>query len=220
MKNGQLLWKGDGKKLYVYQFGQLDTNTGVFVNEDSGEAFVIDAPSGSYEYLKGSILADSRVVSLLITHGHWDHIGDDFLFKKDGAKIYVHEGDRVMLEHPETMLRYTVVTVDLHPCQPDHMIEDGEVFDGAGMEIRAHWVPGHSPGGVAFYLAWAGIAFVGDTLFKDGIGRYDLLGGHKQSLISCIKEKILTLPHGTVIVPGHGPFTRVEYELSNNRYLH
>ena len=219
MDDKALIWSGDGRRLYVFQFGDLRTHTGVFLNDETRSAFIVYAPSGSYESLKNSLLRGVNVEALLITHGHWDHIGDDHLFRKDGARVYAHSGDRQVIENPKLMIPYIGSDMGVSPCPIDCAIGDDYHFAVAGVEILSRSVPGHSPGGVIFYLKCAGVAFVGDTLFRDGIGRYDFFGGNGKLLISGIREKILPLPEDTIVVPGHGKFTTVVYECKNNDYL-
>lgn len=219
MDDKALIWSGSGKRLCVFQFGDLCTHSGVFVNDETKSAFVVDAPFGSYESLKSSLLRGVNVEALLITHGHWDHIGDDYLFRKDGAGVYAHSGDRQVIENPKLMIPYIGSDMGVCPCPIDHTIGDDHHFEAAGVEILSRGVPGHSPGSVIFYLKCAGVAFVGDTLFRDGIGRCDFFGGNGKLLVSGIKEKILSLPEDTIIIPGHGRFTTVEYERRNNNCL-
>ncbi|MDR0595147.1 MAG: MBL fold metallo-hydrolase [Puniceicoccales bacterium] len=219
MDDRNLIWHGDSNYLYVFQFGKLYTHTGVFINGKTKSAFLIDAPFGSYEFLRASVLRGIFVEALLITHCHWDHIGDDHLFKGDGAKVYAHKDDRIVIENPKALIPYAGSDMGLTPCVIDEFIDDNSFLTLAGIGIYSRSVPGHCPGGMIFYLGCAGVVFVGDTLFRNGIGRYDFPGGDKKLLISGIKGKILPLPGDTIVVPGHGEFTTVAYERENNKYL-
>jgi glyoxylase-like metal-dependent hydrolase (beta-lactamase superfamily II) len=85
------------------------------------------------------------------------------------------------------------------------------------LEVLA--VPGHSPGGLAFYSATGGFVFVGDSLFRGAIGRTDLAGGDYDTLVDSVKSKLFTLPDGTLVLPGHGPATKISMEKASNPYL-
>ncbi len=217
--SNNILWNFQDSKLYVYQFGKLYTNTGVWVNEKTGEAFLIDSPYGAYQYLTKNILQGIKVVAVLVTHSHWDHIGDDHLFQKIGAKIYVHPEGRKIVETPEIIIPYTKCSFGLTPCPVYKELSDEEHISVSGVDILVRWVPGHTVSGVYFYIKEARVVFCGDTLFKDSIGRYDFIDGNKDQLIYNIRRKILTLPEDTVVIPGHGEFTTVKYEAEHNPFV-
>jgi glyoxylase-like metal-dependent hydrolase (beta-lactamase superfamily II) len=219
MFDENLVWQDGGKRLYVFQFGRLGTHTGVFTNGDTGVAFLVDAPFGSHEFLARSLLRGFTVEALLITHGHWDHIGDGHLFKRDGAKVYARRGAVSAIEDPSILIQYVGSDMGLTPCKVDSAIGDDSHFQVAGIDIYARGVPGHSPGDVFFYMECAGVVFAGDTLFRDGIGRTDLVGGSGELLIDGIVKKLLALPDETLVIPGHGEFTNIGYERVFNTYL-
>jgi hypothetical protein len=114
--------------------------------------------------------------------------------------------------HPDIIVLFAGSNMGLTPCMVDYAIGDDFYFNVAGVTF----IPIMS---AVFYIKCAGVAFVGGTLFRDGIGRCDLPGGNEETLISGIKEKILSLPGDTIIIPGHSRFTTVEYERENNEYL-
>jgi glyoxylase-like metal-dependent hydrolase (beta-lactamase superfamily II) len=219
MFDENLIWQNGGKRLYVFQFGKLCTHTGVFTNGDTGIAFLVDAPFGSHEFLMHSLLRGFTVEALLITHGHWDHIGDGYLFKRDGVRVYAHSGAVPVIENPSILIRYVGSDMGLMPCKVNSVIGDDSHFRVADIDVYARSVLGHSPGDVFFYVECAGTVFAGDTLFRDGIGRTDLFGGNGELLVDGIRRKLLTLPDETLVIPGHGEFTNVGYERVFNTYL-
>ncbi|MBR5576457.1 MAG: MBL fold metallo-hydrolase, partial [Bacteroidaceae bacterium] len=79
--------------------------------------------------------------------------------------------------------------------------------------------PGHTPGGVCYYIPQARIVITGDTLFRMGIGRTDLPGGDYRQELESIEDKIFTLPADTKVLPGHGPESTVGEEMSSNPYI-
>lgn len=96
---------------------------------------------------------------------------------------------------------------------------NGEIIKFGKSELAVLSVPGHSPGGVAFYNKKNDFVIVGDSLFAGSIGRTDLWGGNQDILLAAIKDKLLSLPDETVVYPGHGPETRIIDEKLNNPYL-
>ncbi len=103
--------------------------------------------------------------------------------------------------------------------RPDLLLHDGDTLDVGNLRLRVLHVPGHSPGGVAFYLEKEGVVFSGDALFQMGIGRTDLPGGDYDRLIASIRAKLLSLPPDTVVYPGHGPATTIARERVGNPFL-
>jgi glyoxylase-like metal-dependent hydrolase (beta-lactamase superfamily II) len=219
MDSKNLIWQNGERSLYVFQFGRLGTHTGVFVNKNTKSAFLVDSPFGAHGFLANSLLRGFVIEALFITHAHWDHIGDDYLFRRDGAKIYTHGENRLVIENPSVLIPYVGSDMGLTPCKVDYNIGDNFHLRAAGVDVYARDVPGHSTGDVFFYIKCAGVAFVGDTLFRNCIGRTDLFGGNRELLISGIIEKILTLPVETLVIPGHGEFTTVGHECEHNNYL-
>jgi hydroxyacylglutathione hydrolase len=89
----------------------------------------------------------------------------------------------------------------------------------AGMQIDILHTPGHSPGSVSLYVREENVCIAGDTLFAGSIGRTDLPGGDYDTLISSIRQRLLTLPEETAIYPGHGPDTTIGDEKTYNPFV-
>src|SRR5690606_11845929 len=98
-------------------------------------------------------------------------------------------------------------------------LTDGMTLELAGLELEVLHTPGHAPGHVAFHLPAHQAVLSGDALFRGGIGRTDLPFGDHDQLLRSIREKLLTLPPGTAVHPGHGPATTVGYEAGANPFL-
>ena len=101
----------------------------------------------------------------------------------------------------------------------DRYLLPGEVIKIGDGELKVIHVPGHSPGSVALYDAKDGFVITGDALFSGSVGRTDLPGGDMRTLISSIKNGLLSLPDSTVVYPGHGPATTIGQERHSNPYL-
>ena len=102
---------------------------------------------------------------------------------------------------------------------PDFFLEDGEVFEQAGIKLLVLHTPGHTPGGISLYSQSDGVVFVGDSLFAGSIGRTDFPGGDMKQLIKSIQIKLLTLPGDTTVCPGHGEPTTIDIEMHTNPFL-
>ena len=100
----------------------------------------------------------------------------------------------------------------------DRFIDEGSIAVGDD-SLEVLNVPGHSPGSVAYYNRSGGWVVTGDALFKGSIGRTDLPGGNHSELVGAIREKLLTLPEETVVLPGHGPATTIAEELRSNIFI-
>lgn len=201
-------------------FGPIDTNSYLIINENSKEAFLIDAPIGSYNWAKKLLDEYScQIKAVLYTHGHWDHTLDGHLFKEDNVPALGHSDDKLIFENPELMSNFLSSEVSLCGFELDKTIDDSDVIKFAQIEIIVRHVPGHCPGSLLFYIPNKSIAFVGDSLFYRGVGRCDLPGGSFEELEKSIKSKIFTLPDETIIYSGHGPSTILHEEKILNPFI-
>lgn len=155
--------------------------------------------------------------AILLTHGHGDHIGAvKPLKEKYDIPIYIGKGDAPMLQSPSenvsAVFGYEIV------CPPaDHLVSDGDVIGFGKMKFTVIDTPGHSRGGVCYHIDR--FLFCGDTLFKNSVGRTDLLGGDYETLIASIDKKLLPLPDDLICFPGHGPATTIGEERRNNPFI-
>ena len=198
----------------------IATNAYFVANEESKQAFIVDAPLGAFNWAKG--LSDSlgyHLEALLLTHGHWDHILDAHLFAKSGVKIMGHAEDKLLFDNPEVMASFSIPGVEFKGFAVDQWLEENQHLNIAGIEMKIFEVPGHCPGSLLFYLEQESLAFVGDAIFCRGIGRCDLPGGNFDTLKDSILNKIYTLPDKTELYSGHGPKTLVLSEKQENPFV-
>lgn len=182
--------------------GPLMVNCYVLGDEVSGEAVVID-PGGDaliiFSVLKNNGLTLKYIIN---THGHFDHsAGAGPLKKLAGGQILIHE-----LEEQQGF-------------EPDDYLKDGDKLIFGDFELEVIETPGHSPGGVSIYFEEAGMVFAGDTLFARSVGRTDIPGSSSDVLVKSIREKLFKLPDDTMVLPGHGSRTAVDWEKQTNPYV-
>lgn len=204
-------------EIHALPSGHIATNAYLLTNASRGEAMLIDAPEGVFEQVN-EIVAEKkcRLVALLITHAHWDHIGDAARIQAAGVPLSLHEADRRFLEQPQIQAPFAIPGVRLEPARIDRVLADGEKLELLGHTFEVRHVPGHCPGNVLFHLVAGGIAFVGDALFRGAYGRTDLPGANHRQLQQSVRDKIFTLPDATTLAPGHGPTTTVADEKRGN----
>lgn len=194
--------------------GAVQTNCYIIFNEDGphkGEAVVCDP--GDYASRIAEKLSSLNVTcsTILITHGHFDHISAVTAVKeKYGAKVFAGRDEAELLGNSELN-----VSARIHrpvEISADRYLNDGEVFEAAGIKFKTVFTPGHTRGGVCFYIPEGNILLSGDTLFYQSYGRTDLPTGDEAALFSSITNKLMQLPGETKVLPGHGEATTIERE--------
>ena len=201
--------------------GAYETNSYVLrESETVADCLVIDTGldiGGLIDFLQEQEL---NPVAIVLTHGHADHIGGVAALRSrfGDMKVHIHKLDAEMLTEPQANL--SAMTGAPFTTEPeDFSLQEQSVINLAGIELLVLHTPGHTPGGICLYSKEDGVAFVGDTLFADSVGRTDFPGGSTSQLISSIREKLFTLPDETKIYPGHGPATTIGHEKAHNPFL-
>lgn len=178
--------------------GTWDVENNVWVVGDDDECVVIDAAHDAKPILEA--IAGRRVLAVLLTHAHDDHIGAaGDLTAATGAPSYLHPGDRVLWDR-------------VHAFAPDGELADGDVFEVGGVRLQTLHTPGHAPGACCFYSAELGAVFTGDTLFQGGPGATGRSFSDFPTIVDSIRDRLLTLPAETVVHTGHGDDTTVGAE--------
>lgn len=160
--------------------------------------------------------------AIYVTHGHPDHIAcAPVLAKKYTIPWYLHTGDfRLVGWGNDLLMHFGLPPINLDDVRPTPLeIAHTEILPGLRMDIVE--TPGHSPGGVAYNFPDEKLMIIGDTLFQESIGRYDLPGGDEQMLFRSISNICsMNLPNDTEIVHGHGMATTIGWLKQNNPYFH
>ena len=204
-------------EIATFVVGPLQSNSYLVVDEPSRRAAVIDPGMDSEVVLDAVRRQGLRVESVVITHGHFDHVFSGALFKAEtGAEMVMHPNDLPLLaEVPETARLFGIKAPT--PPSPDRLVREGDAIAVGGLSLRVLETPGHTPGSISLCLDDA--VFVGDTLFAGSVGRTDLTGGSLEVLLHSIRTKLLALPDRTVVYAGHGPATSIGVERRDNPFL-
>ncbi|MDA7875874.1 MBL fold metallo-hydrolase [Akkermansiaceae bacterium] len=200
-------------KILVHTGGVFQTN-GYILSEDDGTCIVIDSPAEIADFLDQSSL---RATHLLLTHQHLDHIEDAAKLRAQGAKVLAFQNyaPEIIMEK---RLQEMGLPVEASPFEVDEVIEDSPTLRIGDYRFEIHYVPGHSPDSISFYLSSKSWLFAGDSLFNGSIGRTDLPGGNHEQLLDSIRQKLYSLPDETAVFPGHGPRTSIGEEKKTNPF--
>ena len=205
----------------VNPFGE---NMYILWDEASREAVVVDPGMmrDSEREMVTKFIDDHKlsVKHILLTHLHVDHITSArWLADKTGADVCGSVLDNQLGQELPDQVAHFRINIEVEPLTVDRNLADGDTIQLGDETIQVLHVPGHSPGGLAFYLPQSALLISGDTIFNGSVGRTDLWGGDMAQLINSIREKILPLPDETVIASGHGPTTTIADEKRFNPFL-
>ena len=216
--------------------GMLACNCYVLAPRQGADAIVVDPGQRAMGPLR-RILDENRLTpaAVLLTHGHIDHmwsaqkVADTY-----GCATYIHPADRFMLSDPikgfgagffAGVGRGAVAAMFREPRQVVELDRDGDKIELGGITVAVDHTPGHTQGSVVFRVDGGvgsgpeSVAFTGDTLFKQSVGRTDLPGGSGRDLLESIVTKLLVLDDDTLVLPGHGERSTIGLERRTNPFL-
>ena len=176
------------------------SNWFVVGNSSSGKGYIVD-PGGEVEAIVAAVgRLGLHPAGILVTHAHGDHTGGIAeLASRFQVPVFAHRFDAAEIGG-------TVIAAP-----------DGHRFPAGTFEGILRHLPGHTPGGAGF--AFPGVVFTGDSLFARSVGGPQATGDGYRAYLASVRTKVLGLPGGTVVAPGHGPLSTVADELKYNPFF-
>ena len=211
-------------KIKQIQNNPFQENTYVMWDEATMEAAIVDCGAlfpQEEEKIETFVNENNlKIKYILNTHLHLDHcFGNAWAAELYGVLPMAHEDDETLLARMGEQARMFGLPFKVRTEKLGEYLKDGDILKLGNNEIKVIHTPGHSRGGLCFYIPAAGWLISGDSLFEGSIGRTDLEGGSYTTLIKSITERLLTLPNETVVYPGHGAYTTIGEEKKSNPFL-
>ncbi|MEE9206955.1 MAG: MBL fold metallo-hydrolase [Gemmatimonadota bacterium] len=214
----ELILSGEGGlETASLSLGAFQSNCHLVRQPGSTEAVVIDPGAEPDRVLEALSRWGAVPAAILLTHAHLDHIGGVAgVLDRYPVPVYLHDEDRPLYDNAAQQALMFGLEMQQPPL-PEHSLAHGQELNLAGVRLEVRFTPGHSPGHVVF--VGPGLAFVGDCVFAGSIGRTDLPGGNALTLLTSIRDQILSLSPETKLLTGHGPATTVAVEAASNPFL-
>ncbi len=207
--------------IQVFVMSHYKENTLVVYHQK--EAVIID-PGNSNDNENNALqqfITDNnlKVTAIINTHPHLDHVvGNEFCKTTFEAPLLASDKGSG-LYRMQTLVSKKMGFPPVDFINADQYIEEGDTISFCQSQWQIFDCSGHANGSIVLYSPENEVVIVGDALFKGSVGRTDLPTGDPELLITNIKEKLLTLPPNTLVIPGHGPTTTIGEEMKSNRFL-
>ena len=210
------------RQIKTLHVGPYETNCYLIGNPETEQLIIID-PGAEPDTIREEIRGMNMLpVAIFLTHGHFDHIGavrelqsvfDIPVIAGQGGESFLKDYSKIAPKgaeeyFPESLMHFSV----------NRYVEDEELVEYAGFPITCLATPWHTEDGVCYFFPTEAVLFSGDTLFMESVGRTDLPTGDMKTLVESIRKQLYRLPNETLVFPGHGPATNIEYEKRYNMY--
>ncbi len=204
-------------KIIRIPVGIYAANCYIVFSDKNREGIIVD-PGGNVDDLLSYIKENNIIIkSIILTHGHGDHIGGVSELKEElKVPVMIHSADSNMLVDGSKNLS-SIMAMGTITVEPDKLLIDGDKIEFGGLHAKIIHTPGHTPGGICIMIE--DNILTGDTLFAGSIGRTDLLGGDYNMIIKSIKEKLMNYSDNIKIHPGHGTPSTIGRERVSNPFI-
>jgi glyoxylase-like metal-dependent hydrolase (beta-lactamase superfamily II) len=207
-------------QLYRITVGPLQENCYIAApdgDEPQRPALVVDPGDEAERIIDALGEAGLKAEWIVCTHAHPDHTGAvAALQRATGARFAILDAEVPLLERFAGQTPSWQAT-PVEPCTPDRLLSDGDTVQVGDMQFQVIATPGHTPGGCCLF--GSDVLFTGDTLFRGTIGRTDFPGGSMDEIERSIIDRLLTLPEQTLVLPGHGGESTLEFERQTNPFV-
>lgn len=204
-------------KLTTFSPSMVYANCYILKDEASGEALVVDP--GAYSSRFEAMLRQEGITDLkyiLLTHGHFDHIGAVQSLKYNfGGEVVIHGEDKACLSDGNASLA-SAFGFEQNDVTAEMVVSDADELSLGDYKIKVIHTPGHTKGSVCYIVK--DMIFSGDTLFRDTVGRTDFPGGSFDEIMKSL-SKLSSLEGDYNIYPGHESATTLERERHYNPYM-
>lgn len=201
-------------KIKAASFGNMQNNCYLITDEKTNESALVDC--SEYNSKMIDLIGNTDLKYILLTHGHFDHIGGAAEIKKQfGCEIVISEEDAPMLSSSKLSLAAFCGAAH-NNCKADVLVSDGDVIALGSIDIKVMSTPGHTKGSVC-YIA-EDCLFSGDTLFFCSCGRTDFPGGSSYEMAQSL-QKLSLLEGNLKVCTGHERQSTLDFERKNNPYM-
>lgn len=202
--------------IHKLQLGELRANSYI-AETGQGRCVAVDIGGDSKLLLNFLAMKKLKLTKILLTHGHFDHMGGVAeVAKTTGAEVYIHKDDAYMMESSSDSLADLFSFVKFKPITEYKTISDGDIINDGEKSFRVLHTPGHSMGSVCYICD--DVIFSGDTLFCCSIGRTTFPGSDPEKMVSSLK-RLRDIEGDYRVYPGHDDTTTLSYERDSNPYL-
>jgi glyoxylase-like metal-dependent hydrolase (beta-lactamase superfamily II) len=204
----------------MFTVGPVQENCYIVRVPESDRAVIVDPGDEADRLLEAiSALGITTVEAILLTHTHFDHVGAVApVARATGAPVWCPELETEVLANINDYMRIPGFG-PFESYDADHTVTGGETLELAGLSFEVSFVPGHSPGHVAYAVTDEPAVFSGDVLFQGSVGRVDLPGGDWPTLLRSIESLLDAYPAETTVYPGHMGITTLGHERETNPFL-